>query len=126
MHTSCHYDEQLMVYVQFIDATDEPRTSIAAGELQLSITAMAINNKAMDVSHMHVEDAPDPTQNTRPYLLLAIVDHNERINRQSDELDSGTTTVNRHHMMMVKVKEVVQPKGGGVSNKWYSNIQKNF
>jgi hypothetical protein len=51
--------EQPMVYVQFVDASDEPGSSTAAGELQLSIAAMAINTEEMDVSHVLV-----PSQNT--------------------------------------------------------------
>ena len=70
--------EQPMVYVQFVDASDEAGTSTAAGELQLSTAAMAIDTEVMDV----------PTQNTGPFSM-AIVDLNEQVEGHSNELDSG-------------------------------------
>uniref|UniRef100_A0ACD5W2T6 Uncharacterized protein n=1 Tax=Avena sativa TaxID=4498 RepID=A0ACD5W2T6_AVESA len=61
---------------QFIDASDEPGSSTAAGELQLSIAAMAINMEMTE--ERHVEDALVPTQNNGPYSM-AVFDLNERI-----------------------------------------------
>ena len=77
--------EQPMVYVQFVDAVDEPGSSTAAGALQLSISNMAINTEAVVGEDVHVED-----EDVRigPYSM-AIVDLNERMEGLLDELDSG-------------------------------------
>jgi hypothetical protein len=71
--------EQPMVYVHFIDGTDEPGSSSAAGEVHLSIAALAIDTEALE---------HEPLENNGPYSM-AIVDLNERLENQPDELDSG-------------------------------------